>query len=126
MIGSHLKGTYFYIVHTEGLLISNRKFDFRLQLQTEETTRADVKPYSTFLKKIMINPVSRQITYENVPDFLEVDYILLRQTTRYRIHFPFVVEITRIEKVPLIQQKFDSKIAGETGKGQVWYDLEVK
>lgn len=98
-------------------------------LSTEETTRSDVKPFSTFLRKISISPVTRQITYENVPDFLEVDYILSRQTTKYRIFFPLVVEITRIEKLPLIPQKYDKygieKILGDTGNGQVWYELEV-
>ncbi|OBZ82371.1 hypothetical protein A0J61_09580 [Choanephora cucurbitarum] len=107
----------------------NRKFDFQLLLQTEQTARHDVKPYSTFIKKVSVSPVTRQITYENVPDFLEVEYILLKQTTKYRIHFPFVVEITRVEKLPLSAQKFGSygidKILGDTGKGQVWYDMEV-
>jgi hypothetical protein len=99
-------------------------------LQTEQTTRMDVKPYSTFIKKVAVSPVSRTITYENVPDFLEVDSILLKQTTKYRIHFPFVIEITRVEKLPLVQQRFNGygidKILGDTGKGQVWYDLEVQ
>jgi hypothetical protein len=108
----------------------DRKFDFQLSLQTEETTRMDVKPYTTFIKKVAVSPLTRQITYENVPDFLEVEHILLKQTTKYRIHFPFVIEITRIEKLPLIQQRFGgygiNKILGDTGKGQVWYDLEVK
>ncbi|KAI8383987.1 hypothetical protein BD560DRAFT_322390 [Blakeslea trispora] len=107
----------------------NRKFDFQMVLQTEQTTRHDVKPYSTFIKKVSVSPVTRQITYENVPDFLEVDYILSKQTTKYRIHFPFVVEITRVEKLPLSAQKFGSygidKILGDTGKGQVWYDMDV-
>ncbi|KAI9487622.1 MAG: hypothetical protein EXX96DRAFT_553994 [Benjaminiella poitrasii] len=106
-----------------------RKFDFQLLLKTEQTTRSDVKPFSTFIKKVAVSPVTRQITYENIPDFLEVDYILLKQTTKYRIHFPFVIEITRVEKLPLIQQKFNNygieKILGDTGKGQVWYDLEI-
>ncbi|KAI7899635.1 uncharacterized protein BX663DRAFT_459977 [Cokeromyces recurvatus] len=106
-----------------------RKFDFQLLLKTEQTTRSDVKPFTTFIKKVAVSPVTRQITYENIPDFLEVDYILLKQTTKYRIHFPFVIEITRVEKLPLVQQKFNNygieKILGDTGKGQVWYDLEV-
>lgn len=107
----------------------DRKFDFQMLLKTEETTRMDVKPYNTFIKKVAVDPITRIITYENVPDFLEVESILLKQTTKYRIHFPFVVEITRVEKLPLVQQKFNSfgieKFQGSTGKGQVWYDLDV-
>ncbi|CAO3643924.1 unnamed protein product [Mucor hiemalis] len=107
----------------------DRKFDFQMLLKTEETTRMDVKPFNTFIKKVAVDPITRIITYENVPDFLEVDSILLKQTTKYRIHFPFVVEITRVEKLPLVQQKFNGfgieKFQGSAGKGQVWYDLDI-
>lgn len=107
----------------------DRKFDFQMLLKTEELTRTDVRPYNTFIKKVSVCPNTRLITFENVPDFLEVNTILLKQTTKYRIHFPFVVEITRVEKIPLSRQKLSNygidKIQGETGKGQVWYDLEV-
>ncbi|KAI8985990.1 hypothetical protein BDB01DRAFT_842815 [Pilobolus umbonatus] len=105
-----------------------RVFDFQITLKTEETTRMDVKPYSTFIKKVSVSPHTRQITYENVQDFLEVSHIFLKQTTKYRIHFPFVVEITRIEKLPLIPQAslgYSEKILGDTGKGEVWYDVEI-
>lgn len=107
----------------------DRKFDFQFLLKTEQTTRTDVKPYTTFIKKVAVCPNTRQITFENVPDFLQMKSILLKQTTKYRIHFPFVVEITRVEKIPLTKQKISNygiaKIQGDTGKGQVWYDLEV-
>ncbi|GAA5800274.1 hypothetical protein HPULCUR_005700 [Helicostylum pulchrum] len=107
----------------------DRKFDFQLLLKTEQTTRTDVKPYTTFIKKVAVCPNTRQITFENVPDFLQMKSILLKQTTKYRIHFPFVIEITRVEKIPLSKQKLSNygiaKIQGDTGKGQVWYDLEV-
>lgn len=106
-----------------------RKFDFQFLLKTEQTTRTDVKPYSTFIKKVAMCPNTRQITFENVPDFLQMKRILLKQTTKYRIHFPFVVEITRVENIPLSKQKISNygiaKFQGDTGKGQVWYDLEV-
>lgn len=81
------------------------------------------------LTKTDDSPMTRQMTYENVPDFLKVDYILHKQTTKYRIHFPFVVEITRVERLPLRPQKTNGygaeKILGMTGKGQVWYDVQV-
>ncbi|RCI00369.1 hypothetical protein CU097_007108 [Rhizopus azygosporus] len=107
----------------------NRKYDFQMVLQTEDLTRMDVKPYSTFLKKISISPHCRQITYEDVPDFLEVTDIYLKDTTRHRLHFPFVVEITRVEKLPLIPQTSlgynINKILGDTGRGKVWYTIEI-
>ncbi|KAI8376071.1 uncharacterized protein BYT42DRAFT_373527 [Radiomyces spectabilis] len=107
----------------------DRKLDFQVSLTTQELGRTDVKPYTTFIKKVSVSPITRQMTYENIPDFLEVTHILLKQTTKYRIHFPFVVEITRVERLPLQRQKSMGygveKIMGVTGKGQVWYDLEV-
>lgn len=88
----------------------------------------DVKPFNTFISKVAVNPETRHITFNNVPDFLEVNYILSKQTTLYRIVFPIVAEITRVERLPLVQQ-IDSygyeKILGDTGKGQVWYEFEV-
>ncbi|KAG0955945.1 hypothetical protein G6F60_005894 [Rhizopus arrhizus] len=107
----------------------DRKFDFQMNLQTEELTRMDVKPYSTFLKKISIHPHTRQMTYEDVPDFLQVSEIYLKNTTKIRLHFPFVVEITRVEKLPLIPQTslgFNiNKILADTGRGEVWYTVEL-
>lgn len=108
----------------------DRKMDFQLLLKTEENTRTDVKPFNTFIKRVAVDPRTLVITYENIPDFLEVTHILHKTTTMYRIHFPFVVEITRVEKIPVAQQKFNGfnieKFIGNTGKGQVWYDMEVK
>ena len=101
-----------------------------MALTTQELGRIDVKPYTKFINKVSVNPYTREMTYENVPDFLEVSHILHKQITRYRIHFPFVVEITRIERVPLVPQQSMShgneKILGATGRGNVWYDLEVR
>lgn len=75
------------------------------------------------------SPITSQLTYENVRDFLEVDHILYKQKTRYRIHFPFVVEITRVERVPIKLQPSNGygteKFLGLTGKGEVWYDFQV-
>ncbi|CDH60737.1 hypothetical protein RO3G_04598 [Lichtheimia corymbifera JMRC:FSU:9682] len=107
----------------------DRKFDFQMSLTTHELGRPDVKPYTTFLKKISVCPITSQLTYENVRDFLEVDHILYKQKTRYRIHFPFVVEITRVERVPIKLQPSNGygteKFLGLTGKGEVWYDFQV-
>lgn len=127
----------------------DRKLDFQFSLSAQELGRTDVKPYTTFIKKISIryvtfqcyecilpniflisSPMTLQMTYENVPGFLEVDYIYHKQTTKYRIHFPFIVEITRVEKIPLKPQKTANygaeKILGMTGKGQVWYEMQVR
>ncbi|KAG0172139.1 hypothetical protein DFQ28_004291 [Apophysomyces sp. BC1034] len=107
----------------------DRKFDFQMLLTTEELGRIDVKPFTTFIKKVSISPVTRHMTYENIPKFLEVSYILHKQVMRYKIHYPFVVEITRVEKVPLQPQRIkghvSDKIMGVTGKGQVWYNCEL-
>ncbi|KAI8987423.1 hypothetical protein BDF20DRAFT_832361 [Mycotypha africana] len=107
----------------------DRKFDFQLKLETEQKTRTNVKPYTNFINKFCLSPETKQLAFENIPDFLEVDYVLVKQTTRYRIHFPFIVEITRVERIPLATQPYDVsgtfKIIGDIGHGEVWYDVEV-
>ncbi|KAI9250904.1 hypothetical protein BDA99DRAFT_522191 [Phascolomyces articulosus] len=107
----------------------DRKFDFQLSLSAQELCRVDVKPYSTFIKKVSVCPITNQMTFENVRDFLKVDHILHKQKTFYRIHFPFIVEITRVESVPIRNQPNSGygvdKVLGVTGEGHVWYDLQV-
>lgn len=66
------------------------------------------------------------MSYEHIPRFLDVDYILFKQTTKYRIPFPFVVEITSIEKVPTKAVEGTAKINAYTGQGDVWYDFDVR
>ena len=66
------------------------------------------------------------MTFENVPDFLSVDYVLLRQTSKYRIAFPFIVAITRVEKVPISPVPKTKKINAAPGTGEVWYEYEVE
>ncbi|KAI9252444.1 hypothetical protein BY458DRAFT_523009 [Sporodiniella umbellata] len=106
------------------------KLDFQINLEIEELTREDVKPFSTFLKKISISLETRQLTFENIPDFLTVDKIYLKNTTRIRLHFPFVVEVTCVEELPLIPQTSlgygnINKILADTGSGRVWYTVEI-
>lgn len=68
---------------------------------------------------------SRNITFQNIPDFLDVKQILFKQTQRFRLHYPFIVEITRVELLPLQRQGTTSTILGHTGKGPVWFEFEV-
>ena len=86
-----------------------------------------IKDVYSFL--FLSSPITSQLTYENVRDFLEVDHILYKQKTRYRIHFPFLVEITRVERIPIKLQPSNGygteKYHGLTGKGEVWYDFQV-
>ncbi|OBZ90180.1 hypothetical protein A0J61_01768 [Choanephora cucurbitarum] len=103
----------------------DRKYDFQLNLTTKELIRKDVKPFTTFIKWISICPITRVMTYEDVNNFLEVEYILLKSTTRYRTGPLFIVEITRYEKVRTKQVKGSSKKTSLPGQGEVWYDFEV-
>lgn len=66
------------------------------------------------------------MSFENVPRFLTVEYVLLRQTTKFKIALPFVVEITRVERVPLSPVQNTAKINAQPGSGdEVWYEYEV-
>ncbi|KAI8343643.1 hypothetical protein BC941DRAFT_344089 [Chlamydoabsidia padenii] len=107
----------------------DRKFDFQMYLNAEVLGRTDVKPYSTFLKKLSININTCQMTYENVPNFIKVTDVFYKETTKHRLHFPFVVEISSIERLPLVPQPSMGfgveKILADTGKGDTWFDCEV-
>ncbi|CAO3585078.1 unnamed protein product [Absidia cylindrospora] len=102
----------------------DRKFDFQMYLNAEELGRIDVKPYSTFLKTMMIDTTNCSMTYDNVENFLKVTHVYYKRTSKHRLHFPFVVEITRVERLPLVPQTF-GRILADTGAGDVWYDCDV-
>jgi hypothetical protein len=41
------------------------------------------------------------------------------------VNFPFVVEIVRVEKVPLQAASNSNKINAAVGKGKYWFDFQV-
>ncbi|KAI8059080.1 uncharacterized protein B0P05DRAFT_559014 [Gilbertella persicaria] len=103
----------------------DRKYDFQLNLTTKELVRPDVKPYTSFIKWVSICPITQLMSFENVPNFLEVNHIIFKSTTRYRTVFPFIVEVSRIEKVPMKPVKGSQKINAQPGHGEAWYDFEI-
>jgi hypothetical protein len=64
------------------------------------------------------------MSFENVPNFLYVDYVVFKQTTRYII-FPFIIEITQSELVPVVPVANSQKFNAQPGHGETWYDFEV-
>lgn len=100
-----------------------------MYVTVEELGRRDVKPFSTFLKTLSINMTTMEFSYENIPDFLQVTHVYFKQTTKYKLHFPFVTEITSIERLPSIPQKaigyISEKLMATPGSGNTWYDLEI-
>ncbi|KAI8647907.1 hypothetical protein BD408DRAFT_3527 [Parasitella parasitica] len=103
----------------------DRRYDFKLALNAKQLARCDVKPYTTFIKWVSVCPITRQMSFENVPNFLRVDYVIFKQTTRYTYIFPFVIDIIRVEKVPLVHVANSRKINAFPGSGDVWYDFEI-
>ncbi|CAG8476570.1 5940_t:CDS:2 [Funneliformis caledonium] len=94
-------------------------------LATRRAIRHDVKPFSTFIKKTSVSPTNQMITFENVGDFLTVKSINFKQITKYKLHEPFVAELARVEKIPLVEQNNTNKILGKTGYGEVHYTIEI-
>ncbi|KAI8886986.1 hypothetical protein K501DRAFT_52311 [Backusella circina FSU 941] len=110
----------------------DRNMDFQMTLTTKELVRPDAKPYTTFIKWVSVCPITRLMTFEEVNDFLYVDYVLHKETSRYKAIFPFTLEITRVEKVPLREVKTTQFTKAKklqcqinTGSGEVWYDIEL-
>ncbi|OAD02261.1 hypothetical protein MUCCIDRAFT_156489 [Mucor lusitanicus CBS 277.49] len=103
----------------------DRRYDFKLALTAKHLARCDVKPYTTFNKWVSVCPITRQMSFENVPNFLEVEYVLFKQTTRYTYDIPFIIDIIRVEKVPTVQVPNSKKINAFPGTGEAWYDFEI-
>ncbi|KAL9556029.1 hypothetical protein MBANPS3_002087 [Mucor bainieri] len=103
----------------------DRRYDFKLALTAKHLSRCDVKPYTTFNKWVSVCPITRQMSFENVPNFLEVDHVIFKQTTRYNYHVPFIIDIIRVEKVPMEPVKDSKKINAFPGSGEAWYDFEI-
>ncbi|KAG2183777.1 hypothetical protein INT43_006788 [Umbelopsis isabellina] len=103
----------------------DRKFDFAFNLTKKDTLRTDIKPFTTFIRKCSVSLKSRSITFQNIPDFLDVKQVLLKHTQYFRLHYPFVVEITRVELLPLQQQSSTGTIVGHAGNGDVWFEFEL-
>ncbi|CEP10217.1 hypothetical protein [Parasitella parasitica] len=103
----------------------DRRYDFKLALTAKQLARCDVKPYTTFIKWISVCPITRQMSFENVPNFLKVDHVIFKQTTRYTYVLPFIIDIIRVEKVPLVPVANSRKINAFPGSGEAWYDFEI-
>ncbi|RHZ87457.1 hypothetical protein Glove_34g88 [Diversispora epigaea] len=104
--------------------VLDRNFDFRMSLAARRLLRTDIKPFSTFIKKTAVSP-SSVITFEHIPDFLHVKSINFKITSRYKLHYPYIAELTKIEQLPLISQLNSDKIVGRTGKGLVRWTIEI-
>ncbi|CAG8436196.1 8022_t:CDS:10, partial [Ambispora gerdemannii] len=105
--------------------VLDRKFDFQMSLKARKSIRHDVKPFTTFMKKTSVHPASRMITFENIPEFLKVTSISFKQVNKFKIHYPFIVEVTRVEEIPIKQQMKSNKWQGGTGRGKPYYTVEV-
>ncbi|KAL0095246.1 hypothetical protein F4703DRAFT_1823302 [Phycomyces blakesleeanus] len=107
----------------------DRIFDFQMSLKTQEVVRSDVKPYTTFIKRVAATLTSNTLTYEDVPDFLKVQDVLHKHTTRHRLHYPFIIEITRTQRLtrtpqPTMGITSQKIMCAYTGL-DMWYDVEV-
>jgi hypothetical protein len=47
-------------------------------LKSEEISRTNINPFNKFFRKWTVDPITEDITYENVPSLLEVESILLK------------------------------------------------
>jgi hypothetical protein len=93
-------------------------------LATRRAIRGDVKPFSTFKKKISISPENDIITVYNVEDFLYIKSINFKQVTKFKLHKSFIAELVCVEDVPL--QITNDKVLGKTGGGKAHFTIEVR
>nr|CAG8439026.1 3683_t:CDS:10 [Entrophospora candida] len=103
----------------------NRVADVEWSVLDRKALRHDVRPFNTFMKKVSISPSTRIITFENVPEFLEVNQVKNITVNKYHLHFPFIAEVNRVEILPLNPQKNSKKIQGKTDYGTFYYTIEI-
>ncbi|KAG1473924.1 hypothetical protein G6F56_000663 [Rhizopus delemar] len=106
-----------------------RKLDFQMSLKVRELIRTDVKPFTTFANNMTINPVTQVMTFEEIENFLNVKYILYKQTSMYKINH-FMIEVTRVEKLalkkaPMNLHQTRKQIMAEAEGQEVWFEVEV-
>ncbi|KAF9907259.1 hypothetical protein EC991_011160 [Linnemannia zychae] len=109
--------------------------DFEILLQAREGVihdnysalgRTDVKPFSTFRKKLSLGTHNSHITCRNVKDYLEIRAIHFRETRTYDKPGQFTVEIHKIEELELVTTEGIDSVTGRTGgHGKLWYEFEV-
>ncbi|KAF9340136.1 hypothetical protein BGZ91_003334 [Linnemannia elongata] len=109
--------------------------DFEILLQAREGVihdtnsalgRTDVKPFSTFRKKLSLGTHNSHITCRDVKDYLEVRAINFRETRTYEKPGQFTVEIHKIEELELVRIEGIDSVTGRTGgNGKLWYEFEV-
>ncbi|CAG8625033.1 785_t:CDS:2, partial [Acaulospora colombiana] len=105
--------------------ILDRKFDFALNLSTRRYIRSNIKPFTKFIKRTTISPDQNVITCENIEHLLKVDSISYKTVSKYKLHFPFIAELTRIEKRTLIDQPDFNKVVGKTEEGNIHWTIEI-
>ncbi|KAG1501432.1 hypothetical protein G6F45_003261 [Rhizopus arrhizus] len=107
----------------------DRKLDFQMTLKIRDLVRKDVKPFTTFVKYISINPVTRTLMFEDVPQFLRVQYILKKESMQHKTN-NFIIEITRVEKLhireaPMNRYYDNRKQWMAEASDDCWFEIEV-
>lgn len=74
----------------------------------------------------LCSPISLLMTFEEIPNLLRVKYILLKETARYKIIYPFIIEVTQVENVPFTHVSNSNKLKASPRTGNVWYDFEIR
>ncbi|CAG8692760.1 203_t:CDS:10, partial [Acaulospora morrowiae] len=105
--------------------ILERNFDFTISLKTRRLIRPDIKPFSAFIKTTAISPDQNSITCENINDYLYVKSITYKTVSRYKLHFPFIAEVTRVEERILENQKEFNKIKADCEGSKVHWTVEI-
>ncbi|KAG0329210.1 hypothetical protein BGZ99_003100 [Dissophora globulifera] len=111
--------------------------DFEIALQAREGTihdtksalgRTDVKPFSTFRKRMSLGTHNTHITCHDVPNYLHILGINFKETRTYEKPgpVPFTVVIHKVEELELQRTDGLDAVTGRTfGEGKKWYEFEV-
>ncbi|RGB30581.1 hypothetical protein C1646_765191 [Rhizophagus diaphanus] len=121
----------------------NLKSDIAINLATRRAIRHDVEPFTTFSKRISVNPNEvSTIAFENVDKkikskkgpafdtlvrYLEVKSIDFKKATTKKVSETFTYQLTRVERLKVNEKPKTNKGLGETtgDDRNVYYTIEV-
>ncbi|KAG0244289.1 hypothetical protein BGX31_009368 [Mortierella sp. GBA43] len=117
----------------------DKHLDFQILLQAREGVipdtksalgRTDVKPFSTFRKKLSIGTHNSHITCYNIKekgkDYLEIHEIVLRESKTYELPDQFTLVIHQVKELEVIRNEgLESVRAEADGHARVWFEVEI-
>ncbi|ORX95749.1 hypothetical protein K493DRAFT_22761 [Basidiobolus meristosporus CBS 931.73] len=102
----------------------SRVYDFQLKIWTRKHLRHDIKPYTTFLKNISINPSDLKFVYRDDDRHIRVKQIKLKRKQFYRIDDHLTLELTLVTILSPFTS-FSGRVEADPAQGKSYFTIRV-